>query len=187
MKQLFTFILSLLLYFPTIAQNDWFIPFGQSQEQVKHYLAGKDYLIQVREDAGMHRLLASIEAEKQIEYVFDKGTLYATSVSRKYPNKKVAKDILKSCLNYMSLISSDKIEQTNVGNATCYTAVTKARVIKLFVITHPQKTQTLQLTSFSRLHGPMKDSQMHYELNLLSNPVAKVSTSSRKDHTAKKK
>lgn len=170
MKQLFTLVFSLLISFPLFAQNDWFIPFGQTQKQVRQYLADKDYLISVREDAGMHRLLASIEKDKHIEYVFEKGALYATSVSRKYPNKKVSKDILRSCLEYMDLISADKIQQKNVGNATCYTAVTKSRVIKLFVIDHPEKTQTLQLTSFSRLHGPMKNARLHYEMNLFETP-----------------
>ncbi|RMG17626.1 MAG: hypothetical protein D6730_23785 [Bacteroidetes bacterium] len=168
MKHIYTFLLALLIYLPLSAQNDWFIPFGQSQEQVRQYLAKKDYLLEVREDKGMHRMLASIEKDKQIEYVFDKGLLYATSVSRKYANKKACKDILKSCLDYMELISSGKIVQTNLGNATCYTAVTNTRVIKLFVINHEHKSQTLQLTSFSRIHGPMKDDRLHYEVDLLS-------------------
>lgn len=170
MKHFFTLLFSLLITFPLFAQNDWFIPFGQSQEQVREYLSDKDYLVSVREDAGMHRLLASIERDKHIEYVFEKGSLYATSVSRKYPNKKVSKDILKSCLEYMDLVSAGKIQQKSVGNATCHTTVTHGRVIKLFVIDHPDKSQTLQLTSFSRRHGPMKNKSLHYEMNLFESP-----------------
>lgn len=168
MKHSFTLLLALFIIVPMSAQSDWFIKFGQTREEVKQYLSEKDYPLEVREDRGMHRLLASMEEGKKVEYVFDNGSLYATSVSRRYAHKKEAKGILKGCLDYMELISSEKIEQTSIGDAVCYTAVTPSRVIKLFVIDHPQKSQTLQLTSFSRLHGPMKDARRHYELDLLS-------------------
>jgi hypothetical protein len=168
MKQLYVLSLYLLVFCaPVRSQNALFIPFGQTSQQVKDYLSEKEYIRAVQEDQQLHSLKATLEENKQVEYAFEDGMLYAVTMTRRYSNKVVGKEIMNSCLDYMKLISNGATEQTSKGNVTVYTGVTTARVFKLFITEDPT-TLTLALSAVSRQHGPMlRDPNFYFEVELL--------------------
>lgn len=168
MKYFSTFFTTLLLISGSaIGQNNLFIPFGQSTEDVKNFLGTRDYIVQIQEDTEMESVRAILDEDKHVEYAFDKGALYATTVTRNYTDKKSAKEIQKNCLDYMTQIGLDEVKTTSNENIICYTVLTEGRIIKLFVINHPRST-TLTLTSVSRDFGPMIQNQdFFYEIELL--------------------
>lgn len=169
MKHLFSLCTCLFLSFPIFAQSEWFIPFGQTENEVKSFLQDKDYLQNVKEEPELNRLLASVEDRKRVEYVFERGKLYATSVTRNYEDKKIMREIKNNCLEYMELVSKNQVEETMVGDAVCFTALADKRVIKLFVIPTASRHQhILQLTSYalgSNMPGITPD--LHYENTML--------------------
>ncbi|MEZ4829595.1 MAG: hypothetical protein R3C61_25415 [Bacteroidia bacterium] len=167
MKYTSTLALSLLLCLSGTAQNNLFIPFGQSREDVKSFLGTRDYIAQVQEDQEMQSVRAVLDKDKHVEYAFENDALYATTVTRNYSDKKTAKEIQKDCLEYMTNVCVEELKANSNDNITCYTAVTEAKIIKLFVISHPRST-TLTLTSVSRNYGPMiQEQDFFYEIELL--------------------
>ncbi|MDX2245192.1 MAG: hypothetical protein SF052_00335 [Bacteroidia bacterium] len=168
MKYTSTLTLSILFCSGLFAQNNWFIPFGQSKEDVKSFLGTRDYIAQVQEDPEMQSVRAVLDKDKHVEYAFDTNdALYATTVTRNYSDKKVAKEIQKDCIDYMGNVCIEEITANSNDNIICYTAVTEAKIIKLFVINHPRST-TLTLSSVSRTVGPMiQEKDFFYEIELL--------------------
>lgn len=166
MKYLYVLIFSLLIQTPAIAQNHLFIPFGQTKDEVRSFLTSRDYVNDIVTDDKMGILRAVLEADKHVEYVFEEGHLYSTSVTRNYANKKSAKEVEKKCLEYMVVTGSKDIKETRSDNRTCHTVVTDNRVIKLFVIEY-QKSKTLIFTAVSRKFGPMiSKKDYYYEIDL---------------------
>ena len=165
-----TILISLLAFGPTMfGQNNLFIPFGKTAEYVKTFLDSRDYIFNIQEDQEMQSVRAVLDRDqsKHVEYVFAEGTHYATTVTRNYGDRKIARRIQKNCLSYMESVKLGKMKNTTNNNITCYTSIAKERIIKLFVIDHPTST-TLTLTSFSREHGPMvQETDFFYEEDLL--------------------
>jgi hypothetical protein len=152
-------------------QNSWFIDFGQSVQDVKAFLGEKHYLREVREDADLQRLLAVIQDDKQVEYAFKNGKLYATSLSKYYQDKQEARLREESCLNYLNLISNGNVTKGTEGRKESHTVITSSRVIKFFVIPEGDG-RLLQLSAFSRLYGDINsDSQFFYELKVLEDNI----------------
>ena len=170
MKQLIRILVFLVTSIQVIfAQNNLFIPFGQTTDDVKTYLESRDYIENVVEDQEMKSLTAQLEENKLVEYLFEGGKLYATTVRRNYSDKKSAKEIQRQALEYLQVTGRGAVKQTTSNNIDCYTTVTDSRVIKLFVIDH-KKSITLMLSSFSRQYGPMDDDEdSYYEIELLQN------------------
>ena len=158
----------LLLVIASQAQNNLFIPFGQTAEEVMQFLGSRDYIINIHEDLDMNSVRAILDQNKHVEYAFNNnGTLYATTVTRNYEDRKTAKEIQKNCLEYMEYISKGNARQIENTDIRCYTAVTDSRVIKLFVQDHDKST-TLTLSSVSLQYGPpMNPEEMYYEDALL--------------------
>ncbi len=152
---------------PLRAQNALFVPFGQTNAQVRSYLAEKDYIRVVDEDLELNSLKAKLDVDKEVEYAFENGILYAVTMTRRYTNRTVGKEIMTSCLEYLRLISNGSMDQSSKGDITVYTALTTSRVFKLFV-TDNSSTYTLALTAISRQNGPMtRDPNFYYEIELL--------------------
>jgi len=172
MKHLYCLIISLLLLYQAYSQNHLFIPFGQSKAEVREFLNSRDYISDIIEDQKMSSLRAVLEEDKHVEYVFEKGQLYATSVTRNYSDKKSAKNVERKCLEYMQVTGSEEIKEVNNENVTCHTVVTDSRVIKLFIIEHA-KSKTLTFTSVSRKFGPMISKQdYYYEIDLFEDQIS---------------
>lgn len=166
MKHLYFVILTLFIQASAISQNHLFIPFGQTEDEVRDFLNSRDYVNKIIEDSKMGSLRAVLEVDKHVEYVFEKGQLYATSVTRNYSDRKSAKEVEKKCLEYMLVTGSNDIKQTHNENVICHTVVTDSRVIKLFIIEH-SKSKTLTFTSVSRKFGPMiSKKDYYYEIDL---------------------
>lgn len=168
MKHLSTCLITWLLVAQVFGQNNLFLPFGQSPEEVRTFLNSRDYIQGVEEDREMLSLRARLDEHKQVEYVFDEqGVLYATTVTRNYQSRRDADDIQDEVLEYMDIVSQGQIRKTVDDNITCYTALADSRVIKLFVI-ELQDSRTLTLTSISRQHGPaLTEEDLYYENDLL--------------------
>lgn len=166
MKYVYVVIFSLLIQTSAIGQNHLFIPFGQTKDEVRSFLTTRDYVNDIVVDDKMGTLRAILEADKHVEYVFEKGHLYATSVTRNYSDKKSAKEVERKCLEYMEVTGSRDIKETHNDNVTCHTVVTENRIIKLFVREY-QKSKTLTFTSVSRKFGPMiSKKDYYYEVDL---------------------
>jgi len=154
-----------------VAQNSWFIDFGQSVEEVRNLLKKKHYLKDLKEDGELKRLLAVINDEKQVEYAFKNGKLYATSLSKYYSDKQEARLHEESCLNYLNLISNNNVTKNDEGRKESHTVITNSRVIKFFVIPSGEG-MLLQLSAFSRLYGDINsDDQFFYELKVLEDKM----------------
>ena len=167
MKHGFTLLLWLLIVPAAWSQNNLFIPFGQSTEEVKDFLNTRDYILAVHEDHDMQRMRADLTEGKHVEYAFRDGSLYSTTVTRNYPDRKLAKEIQKNCLDYMRVISRGAMQDPRNGKVICYTAITDSKLLKLFIIEH-EDSQTLSLTAVSREYGPMtQDVEFFYEVQLL--------------------
>ncbi|MEL6194521.1 MAG: hypothetical protein AAFR66_20845 [Bacteroidota bacterium] len=170
MKQnLLSFILLLSFCF-TFAQNDWFVSFGQSPDEVKTFLEGKNYLQTIQEDTELQRMLAVVEDGKQVEYVFKSGKLIATSVRREYTSKAEAKIRLQSTLRYMENVSAGEIEKTSEGNTTCYYVKAKGRHLKLFVLPGQIDVhgQILQLTAINKEQGKtIPENKFYYDSDMM--------------------
>ncbi len=167
MKSTFTLLALLLSASFLFGQNNLFIPFGQSKTEVRRYLDSRDYISRVIEDNDMQSLRAQLDSKKHVEYVFKDGSLYATTVSRQYDDKKVAKEIQKNVLDYMDYISRGALQQNNKDGITVYTVAIDSRIIKLFVQQLSSHT-TLTLTSISRDYiSTETEAQILYELKLL--------------------
>lgn len=167
MKSFSSLLLCLLLYSTCLSQNNLFIPFGQSADDVKQFLGSRDYILNIHEDLEMESVRAVLDQNKHVEYAFRDGTLYATTVTRNYDNRRTAKEIQKNCLDYMEYISNGNTQLNDNEEIVCYTAITDARVIKLFIQQHTKST-TLTLTSVSRRFGPpMQEDDIFYETDLL--------------------
>lgn len=149
-------------------QNNLFIPFGQTKDEVRRYLDSRDYISVVVEDKDLHSLRAQLGSKKHVEYVFKNETLYATTVSKIFDDKKVAKDIQKNVLDYMDYVGGKNgVLQNSKNGITVYTVGIDSRVIKLFVQQATSHT-TLTLTSISKDQLPSDDeSKILYELELL--------------------
>lgn len=159
----------LLALFPLQGQNNFFLPFGQTSEEVKSFLYSRDYVRDVEEDIELQSLRVQLDDHKQVEYAFDeRGVLYATTITRQYDRVKDAKDIEQEVLEYMGVISSGQVSRNAEGPLTCHTAVSDSRVVKLFVLEH-EDGRTLTLTSLSRLHGPpLAEDDLYYESDILN-------------------
>ncbi len=169
MKQLFTLLLITCCGMIGFGQNHLFIPFGKTTEEVSAFLKTRDYVQNVHVDEDLKSVRADLDQDKHVEYAFDNGFLYATTVTRSYENRKTSGDVTRNCLEYMDAISRGSMGHTTKDNVTCYTAVTESRIIKLFVASH-KKGETLTLTAVSRQHGPMtEDKDFYYEIELLHN------------------
>ncbi|MEM6342300.1 MAG: hypothetical protein AAF927_00415 [Bacteroidota bacterium] len=167
MKQIFTLIFLCCSLSFLEGQNNLFVPFGQTTEQVKNFLYAKEYVTAVQEDDSLHSVRAYLDKNKHVEYAFENGALYATTVTRNYAEKRAAATVQKNCMEYMQVISRGSVSITTNENVTCYTAITDSRIIKLFVRLH-KKGSTLTLTAVSRHYGPMVlDDNFHYEVELL--------------------
>lgn len=169
MKTLSLSLVLLLALSPTQGQNNFFLPFGQSSEEVKSFLYSRDYVSTVEEDSDLQSLRVQLEDNKQVEYAFDdRGVLYATTITRQYQRTRDAKAIEAEVLEYMNVVSNNQMTKTSEGPLTCHTAVSDSRVIKLFVLEH-QDGRTLTLTSLSRLHGPpLNEEDLYYEEDILN-------------------
>jgi len=168
MKHVSTWIGVFLLFLGnTLAQNSWFIDFGQSMEAVYTSLEEKHYLSNIQVDSTLQRILVVIEDDKQVEYAFKEDKLFATSLSKFYMDKAQQKDREESCLNYLNLISNENVSKSSEGKKEVHTVVTSSRVIKFFVI--PQgEGKVLQIAAFSRLYGDLEqDDQFFNELQVL--------------------
>lgn len=151
----------------SLGQNHLFIPFGQSMEEVQHYLYSRDYLAKVEMDDSMKTLRALLDADNQVEYAFKEGALYAITVSRNYRNRRQARESLRNCLDYMVTVSHGAMRETNDDRLTCHTAVTDSRLVKLFIQEH-QRSTTITMTAVSRVHGSLEQEEaFFYELDLL--------------------
>lgn len=161
-------VTSMLFGLAAAAQSNLFVPFGLSEDEVKTFLAGKDYIRQILEENDMNRVRAVLDENKQVEYVFENGALYATTVTRFYRDRRVAKEVEQNCLGYMHQVSRGALKETNENGVICHTAVTEGRAVKLF-IQHHDSGVTLTLTSISRTLGPIPPEEQHYyyEVELL--------------------
>lgn len=170
MKQGFFSFALLLALSPMPGQNNFFLPFGQTSEEVKSFLYSRDYVQNIEEDIELQSLRVHLDDYKQVEYAFDeRGVLYATTITRQYNRVKNAKDIEQEVLEYMAVISSGQVSRSTEGPLTCHTAISVSRVVKLFVLEH-EDGRTLTLTSLSRLHGPpLADEDLYYEEDILNN------------------
>jgi hypothetical protein len=169
MKQLFTLLIGICVCTLAPGQNNLFIPFGQTAEQVTDFLGSRDYVHNVHIDSEMKSVRADLDQNKKVEYAFENGSLYATTVTRSYENRRVSHEVQRNCLEYMNVISRGTVSTSSQQNVVCHTAVTESRVIKLFVASH-KGGQTLTLTAVSRHHGPMiHDKDFYYEVELLQN------------------
>lgn len=167
MKQLSTLFLISCCMMSAFGQNNLFIPFGKTAAEVRDFLGTRDYVHNVHVDDDLKSVRAELDQNKRVEYAFDNGYLYATTVTRSYESRKVANEVTSNCLEYMKVISRGTINESSKDNVVCYTAVTEARIIKLFVSSH-KKGQSLTLTAVSRHHGPMtEDKDFYYEIELL--------------------
>lgn len=187
-------LLSFCLLFTGIegyTQNEWFISFGKTKDEVHEYLSGKDYFKFIKTDDQMERVLAVLDEGNQIEYVFHSGKLFATSMRKEYPSKDEAKIRLQNCLEYMDAISKDDIVRTSDGPTVCYTASAKKRVVKLFVM--PQSTpksrgQILQLTSISSAYAHrMGDNKLYTDTSLMTKPKGKHNKKESENSTVESK
>ena len=167
MKHLSTLYMWIMVVTTVAGQNNLFIPFGQTTSEVKSFLNTRDYISNIHEDLEMESVRAVLDEDKHVEYAFNQGALYATTVTRNYVSRKDAKDVEQNCIDYMGVISRGAIKEVTNENITCFTSVTDSRIIKLFVIDH-KKSVTLTLTSLSRQHGPnTEDEDFYYEVELL--------------------
>lgn len=153
MKCIGTSLAILLLGASLQAQTNLFIPFGQSTQEVRAFLDSRDYVVQVHEEYDMDRLRAILSPDKQVEYVFHHGELYATTVTRNYTDRRAAKQVQRNCLDYMLSVAESDIRETEENGILCFTAIAAERLIKLFVQQHAGSV-TLTLTSVSRTYSP---------------------------------
>ncbi|RMG57178.1 MAG: hypothetical protein D6722_25285 [Bacteroidetes bacterium] len=150
------------------AQTNLFIPFGQTQAEVRDFLNTRDYVLALHEEEDMDRLRAILSSDKQVEYVFHRGALYATTVTRNYDERRTAREVEKNCLEYMHSLALGGVKETQEKGVLCYSAVSEHRLIKLFVQQHVGST-TLTLTSISRQYCPESLRQdFFYEEDLLA-------------------
>ena len=167
MKQIYLITLLFFLTLSAAGQNAWFLPFGQSTGQVKELLKKKHYLLDLKEEKDLNRLLAIIRDDKQVEYAFQNDRLYATSLTKYYTDKQEIKDREESCMKYLDFISSGNVSKTTEGKKTCFTVVTGSRVIKFYTIPEGEG-KVLQLTSMSRIYGNVGETDAFgYELRVL--------------------
>ncbi len=169
MNQTCTLLILLLSTTLSEGQNNFFLPFGQSPEEVKSFLRSRDYIELVEEDKELRSLRVALDPNKQVEYAFDeKGILYATTITRTYTKRKDAAAIEAEVLEYMQVVSQGQMKRVSEGDLTCHTAMADNRVIKLFVRDH-NDGKTLTLTSLSRLHGPpLSEEDLFYEQDILN-------------------
>ena len=155
MKPLAIFISLLCLSSALFAQNNLFLPFGQSKEEINRYLYTRDYVQQIVEDNDLAIVRAVLGKYKQVEYAFRSNTLYATTVSRHYIDRAAAREVQRNVLDYMDYTSRGTLKQETEDKITVYTAMTETRVIKFVIQASPNQTGvTLVLTSYSRSHAP---------------------------------
>ncbi|GAB4410999.1 MAG: hypothetical protein OHK0039_15840 [Bacteroidia bacterium] len=169
MRCLIIFVGILLPSLPLLAQNNLFLPFGQSSDEVKYYLATRDYIVNIEEDDEMRSLRALMNENKQVEYVFHDGKLYATTISMNYTDKRLAREAEANCMAYMNEVRRGigEVKRTEQDGVICYTALTDTRILKLFIQAHANST-TLTLTSVSRRHSPESVREdYYYEVDLL--------------------
>ncbi|MDP5171134.1 MAG: hypothetical protein NWR72_12890 [Bacteroidia bacterium] len=169
MKQ-FSILFIHLLSLPLVqGQNNFFLPFGQSPDEVRTFLQSRDYVDGVEEDSELRSLRVKLDPDKQVEYAFDSnGVLYATTITRQYRKKRDAAEIEAEVLEYMQVVSQGQMKKKTEGPLTCHTAIVDTRVIKLFVLEHSDG-KTLTLTSLSRQYGPPLDEEdLFYEDDILN-------------------
>lgn len=168
MKHLYVLAAFLLLLVSARAQHYMFLPFGLKVEEVKSFLASKDYIESIEEDNETHAVRAVMEENRQVEYAFEAGRLYATTLTRNYRDKQEAKAYERSTLEYMEQVGRGvPVRSGNVDGVQCYTVLADTRIVKLFVQTHAESV-TLTLASLSKQFGPANgDFDAYYEDELL--------------------
>ncbi|MEL7342584.1 MAG: hypothetical protein AAGM67_19025, partial [Bacteroidota bacterium] len=103
MKQILPYVFLFCSLSTAFGQNSLFVPFGQTTEQVKDFLYAKEYVTSVQEDDSLQSLRAYLDKNKHVEYAFENGALYATTVTRSYVEKKAAAEVQKNCIEYMQV------------------------------------------------------------------------------------
>lgn len=167
MKRYYSLPLFLFLSIISVAQNNMFIPFGQTPEEVMTFLGSRDYIINIHEDLEMKSVRAVLDQNKHVEYAFNEDSLFATTITRNYKDRKIAKSIQKDCLDYMEYVSKGNTRQTANTEIICFTALTDSRVIKLFIQEHDESV-TLTLSSVSlKFSPPTQQDDLYYEDALL--------------------
>ncbi len=175
MREFFLLCCLLFSVITNYAQNEWFISFGKTTDEVKNYLSSKDYFRLIKEDPEMGRVLAILDEGNQVEYVFQADKLFATSMRKEYASKTEAKVRMQNCLEYMDAISKEDVVRSTDGPTICYTASAKKRIVKLFVMNDASSkdgAQVLQLTAISSAHADkIGDNKFYTDIGLMAKPV----------------
>ncbi len=146
------FFLSFPIYF--IGQNAFFVPFGQTPDEVQAFLGEKDYLTSVYTSLRRDSVVAVGKMNDEVVYLFDNDELYRVFNSKKFTNLKEAERVEAAILEYFKVRKGKITSTTNYGT-TKHFCILDDRLI--FVEVDGDKKlgyKTISIVALSRNHGP---------------------------------
>lgn len=129
-----------------------FVPFGQSELEVRSYLDDKEYIMRVDEIRNENKI-RSIMEYFITEYSFKDNQLYTIKATKYYPNKRAAQEAIQASLMYMKLLKGEFLEVPSYEWDHHYVIIEEERLIELKHKRYDSYHE-LELSSTSRLHGP---------------------------------
>lgn len=145
------------------AQNAFFLPFGQTDQEVIQLISQKEYPFELTQ--GADSISQEMQNGQRVTYYFKNGTLYAIEDTRIYTDKKEADRVLKTITDYMENEDRRVRHVGSSGGRSHYLTIEQDRVIEVVAEVRTIKTRkgkvkdkhkevTMHLRVTSRLHGP---------------------------------
>lgn len=123
------FLIALLPY-AVSGQNGLFIPFGQTESEVKNFIKSRSY-VQIAESDSESRILKATSDIQEASYEFHNNSLCVISNKRTYRDKKEAERIIKSCLAYLSRGERKVATLPSKNFVKHYACMERGRIVEL--------------------------------------------------------
>ena len=154
-----TLILITLICQLSVAQNAFFIPFGQSVGEVEDYLEAREYYKQNHEKLE-NQIVSELSGSQQITYNFKDRVLFGVEDQRLFDSKRHANKAIESCMNFLHSKNTKVFNVNTRESKSHHVTVTENEILELIVKKGDiEKEVIVILKSTSRFHGPRMETE----------------------------
>ena len=112
------------------AQNVLFIPFGQSEKEVRAFVDENVILSELAIDQKEKRIKIT-DSLRNMSYDFHEKGLYKITDTRTYNSQEQARSVVKACLDYLKLFDQDIAKPKKSENIEHYLIMGENKIIEV--------------------------------------------------------
>ena len=154
-----TLILFTLICQLSVAQNAFFIPFGQSINEVENLLYEREYYKNNYEKLE-NQIISELFGNQQVTYNFKDKVLFGVEDQRLFSSKKHANKAIESCMKFLHSKEGKVISMNSQDTRSHHVTVTEDEILELIVKKGKKEKEVIViLKSTSRFHGPRMETE----------------------------